>query len=99
MRRTNKIKNNRQKEAKISAIKKSKYVLLKNEKNLKNEQKIKLKEVQEKIPELGKRHSLKEQLRDIYERAKKDANPTLLLIDWLKKAKDYLPKSVKTIIR
>ena len=95
----NKIKNNRQKEAKISAIKKSKYVLLKNEKNLKNEQKIKLKEVQEKIPELGKRHSLKEQLRDIYERAKKDANPTLLLIDWLKKAKDYLPKSVKTIIR
>ena len=44
-------------------------------------------------------HSLKEQLRKIYELEKKDANPTLLLIDWLEEAKSYFPKSVKTIIR
>lgn len=95
----NKIKNKSQKEAKLSAINRSKYVLLKNEKDLKEEQKIKLKEVQKQMPELGKMHGLKEQIRDIYERENKDANPTLLLIDWLKKAKKYFPKSVKTIIR
>lgn len=94
-----KIKNKAKKDAKLSAINKSKYVLLKNEKKLKLEQKLKLKEVQDQIPELGKMHSLKEQLRNIYEVDKKEANPTLLLIDWLQKAKSYFPQSVKTIIR
>ena len=51
------------------------------------------------MPELGKMHSLKEQLRDIYDRLDKDANPTLILIDWLKQAKKYFPKSVSTILR
>ncbi len=92
------IKNKRQKDAKLSAINKSKYVLLKNESSLKKEEKLKLKEVQKQIPELGKMHGLKEQLRQIYEKVKKDA-PTLLLIDWLEEAKYYFPKSVKTIIR
>ena len=44
-------------------------------------------------------HRLKEELRDIYEGSEKDANPTLLLIDWLLEAKQYFPESVSTIIR
>jgi len=95
----NKIKNKSQKSAKISALNQSKYVLLKKEKDLKEDQKIKLKSIQEKIPVLGKMHRLKEQLRDIYERLEKDANPTLLLIDWLLEAKEFFPESVRTIIR
>lgn len=94
----NKIKSKTQKDAKLSAINKSKYVLLKNEKDLKAEQIIKLKKIPEKIPELGKMHALKEQLRNIYESLKKDV-PTLLLIDWIVEAEKYFPKSVKTIIR
>lgn len=94
-----KIKKKSQREARLSVLNKSKYVLLKNEKDLKEEQKIKLKEIQEKIPELGKMHRLKEQLRDIYERSEKSVNSTLLLIDWLLEAKEYFSESVKTIIR
>lgn len=93
------IKRKSKREAALSVLNDSKYALIKNEQNLKEEQKVKLKEIQDKIPELGKMHGLKEQLRDIYERVEKDADPTLLLIDWLLEAKDYFPKSVSTIIR
>ena len=94
-----KLKKKSLKEAQMSALNKSKYVLLKNEKDLNEQEKIKLKEIQEQIPELGKMHRLKEQLRDIYSRSEKSANPTLLLIDWLLEAKEYFGESVKTIIR
>ena len=93
------IKKKPQKKAKLSALNKIKYVLLKNEEDLKEEQKIKLKEIKHQIPELGKMHRLKERIRAIYERVEKDAAPTLLLIDWVLEAKDYFPKSVNTIIR
>lgn len=76
----------------MSPLNDSKYVLIKNEINLKEEQKVKLKEVQKKIPELGKMHGLKEQLRDIYERVEKDASPTLLLMDWLLEAFIIFPQ-------
>lgn len=93
------IKKKSRREAALSPLNNSKYVLIKNKNNLKEEQKVKLKEIQEKIPKLGKMHGLKEQLRDIYERVEKDASPTLLLMDWLLEAKEYFPKSVSTIIR
>ncbi len=41
-------------------------------------------------------HRIKEQLRNIYERSEKEANPILLLIDWLGQ-RVFL--CVKTIIR
>jgi len=39
--------------AKLAALNQSKYMLLKNEKDLNEEQVRKLKEIQEQIPELG----------------------------------------------
>ncbi|MBC6478497.1 MAG: transposase [Hormoscilla sp. GM7CHS1pb] len=83
----------------LSVLNKSKYVLLKNEKDLKEEQKNKLKEIQEKLPKLGKMHHLKEQLRMIYESDEKSGNTTLQLLDWILEAREYFSESVKTIIR
>jgi transposase len=81
------------------SLKGSKYILLKSEKKLSNQQKEKLKKVKEASPLVDIMHSLKEEFSDIFEKSSNLGEGTLKLIDWLKKAEPYYKKSVKTIKR
>jgi transposase len=96
---TLKIKDKEEKEEKLVAITKSKYVLLKNYKNLKEEEKEKLKEVQKHFPKLKKMYGQKERMRLIYETSKNWEEGLLKIANWLKqvKIKDLFPDSRKTI--
>jgi transposase len=53
----------------LEGLKKSKYVLLKNESALNKEQKAKLVQVKDVSPTLKTRHELKEEIRRIFEQA------------------------------
>lgn len=98
-RETEKIKSKSKKEKILSGLKKSKYVLLKNEKDLNEDEKEKLKEVEIVAPTLTKMHGLKEKLRDIFESSKDWREGLLSLADWLKDISDYFPKSFGTVKR
>ena len=63
-----KIKNKKEKEKILEGLAKSKYVLLKNEENLKEKEKTKLKEVFKISSLLGEMHKLKEGFREIFEK-------------------------------
>ena len=62
-RKLKEIKKKAKREKLTLVITNSKYSLLKNEKDLNEEQKEKLKQVQKVFPELGDMHRLKEELR------------------------------------
>jgi transposase len=96
-REVNKIKNKKEREEKLEAIKNSKYILLKNYINLKPEEKEKLKEVQRNFPKLKKMYSQKERFRLIYEKSKNWQEGLLKIGNWLKQVKDLFPESSKTI--
>ncbi len=66
-------KQKAEKEAKLEVLKRSKYSLLKNEKDLTETQKIKLEAIKEKLTNLKKMQELKEEFRKIYETSN---NPT-----------------------
>ena len=93
------IKNKSEKDEILSGLKKSKYVLLKNKEDLKEPEQEKLKEVEKVAPILGKMHSLKEELRQIFDLSKDWIEGLLDLADWLKNIFDYFPKSFGTIKR
>jgi transposase len=98
-REAGKMKNKKDKEEILGGIAKSKYVLLKNEEDLVEKEQKKLKEVSKVSPKLGEMHKLKEEFRKIFEK-NTDWNGGLFeLIDWIKKAVSYFPKSCKTIRR
>ena len=82
----------------LAAIKESKYALLKNEKDLNEPQKYKLKQVKKMFPKLATMQVLKEELREIFETAK-NAEGLIKLLDWLEKSVAYFPKASQTIIR
>ncbi len=88
-----------EKEQILSGLNKSKYALLKNEKELTDKQKDKLKEVKKLSPILAKMHSLKEEFRDIFETNFNWVEGLLSLGDWLRNAQEYFPKSFATIRR
>ena len=88
-----------EKEQILSGLNKSKYALLKNEKDLTDKQKDKLKEVKKVSPILAKMHSLKEEFRDIFETNFNWVEGLLSLGDWLRNAQEYFPKSLATIRR
>lgn len=92
-------KLNKKKEKILSGLTKSKYALIKNECNLNERQKEKLKEVKTVCPTLGIMHEFKEKFRDILEQEKDGLSGLLKISDWLKKAGEYYPNSKKTIIR
>jgi transposase len=92
-----KIKNKEEKEKKLKAITKSKYVLLKNYIDLKPEEKEKLKEVQEHFPILKKMYGQKERLRLIYEKSNSWQEGIFKIGNWLKQVKNLFPKSSQTI--
>ena len=88
-----------EKEQILSGLNKSKYALLKNEKELTDKQKDKLKQVKKVSPILAKMHSLKEEFRDIFETNFNWVEGLLSLGDWLRNAQEYFPKSFATIRR
>jgi transposase len=83
----------------LSGLTKSKYVLLKNQEDLKESEQEKLKEVQKVAPVLREMHRLKEQLRNIFETQKNWSEGLLNLADWLKDISEYFPQSFGTIKR
>jgi transposase len=83
----------------LEGLKKSKYVLLKNEKDLREEQENKLTQVKEVSPKLKIRHELKEEIRNFFEQSDNWLTGLLKLGIWLASAKKYFPDSQKTIIR
>ncbi|MDJ0716482.1 MAG: transposase, partial [Prochloraceae cyanobacterium] len=83
------MKSKSRKEKILEGLKKSKYVLLKNEKDLKDPEKEKLKELEKLAPVLTKMHSLKEELRDIFETSRDWSEGLLEIADWLKEISKY----------
>lgn len=88
-----------EKEKKIAALTKSKYSLLKNEKDLTENQKDKLKSVLEVSPHLSKMHALKEEFRNIFEVKHSWGEGVLKLLDWIHDAISFFPQSIGTIKR
>jgi transposase len=82
----------------LEGLKKSKYVLLKNEKDLSEEQKSKLIQVKEVSSSLKRMHELKEEIRKIFEQTNNWLTGLFKLGIWLASAKKYFPNSQKTII-
>jgi transposase len=83
----------------LEGFKKSKYVLLKNEKDLSEEQESKLIEVKEVSSKLKRMHELKEEIRKIFEQSNNWLTGLFQLGRWLASAKKYFPDSQNTIIR
>jgi transposase len=77
----------------------SKYVLLKAESELNEQQKVKLEQVKEVCPRLAVMHGLKEEFTQLFDQAKNLGDGTLKLLDWLVKSAHFFPRSVKTIKR
>ena len=98
-RKAEKLKDKKEKKTIIEGLKKSKYCLLKNRKDLDVGQKQKLKQIKDVAPRLIKMYGLKEKLRSIFESKKSETIALLKLTHWLKKAAEYFPSSCGTIIR
>lgn len=77
----------------------SKYAILKNEKDLSNEQKDKLAQVREVSSRLATMHKLKEDFRKIFEKKENWAEGLLGLGKWLSEAQKYFVNSQATIYR
>jgi transposase len=88
-----------EKERILAGLNKSKYSLIKNEDSLNEEQKIRLKAVQEVSPTLAKMHSLKEKFRQIFESHTSWGDSIIQLLDWMYDAMLLFPKSIGTMIR
>ncbi len=82
-----------------AALHQTKYVLLKSEEDLTQEQQLKLEYLRKVSPLLARMHSLKEEFREIFETSHNWADGTLRLLDWLASASSDFQKSVGTITR
>ncbi len=76
-----------------------KYVLLKSQASLNEEQREKLAALPQVSPTLTRMHQLKENFREIFETASDWGDGTLKLLDWLVNAQTDFQKSVGTITR
>lgn len=86
--------------AKLKAtLHQSKYVLLKPENDLTQQQQLKLEARPKASPYLVRMHRLKEEFREIFESSEDWADGTLKLLDWLASAGADFQKSVRTISR
>lgn len=83
----------------LAGLKNSKYTLLKNEKDLNEEQAKKLIEVQNISPKLKVMHELKEKIIKVFNQRIDWYTGVFKLGMWLSKAKTYFPESNNTIIR
>ncbi len=93
------LENESEKEGILTGLKKSKYALLKNEKDLTEKQQSKLKEVKKVDNTLATMHQFKEEFRDIFETSDNWVEALFSLADWLKDAQEYFPESSGTIRR
>jgi len=83
----------------LDGIKKSKYVLLKNEEDLNEEQQTKLIQVKAVSSILKAMLELKEKIRTIFNKTNDWYTAVFKLGIWLSKAKQYFPNSNNTVIR
>lgn len=83
----------------LASTKGSKYVLLKASAKLNDQQKLKLEQVKEVCPTLAVMHALKEEFKQLFDQGSNLGDGTIKLLDWLVKAAQFFPKSVKTIQR
>lgn len=83
----------------LESLKKSKYVLLKAEKDLSETERDKLKAIKKHSPLIKKMHKLKEEFHEVFEESKDVGSGTIKLINWVKKASAYYKNSVATIKR
>lgn len=93
------LENESEKEQMIAGLNKSKYALLKNEKDLTEKQKDKLEEVKKLDKTLATMHQFKEEFRDIFEQNNNWVDGLFSLADWLRDAQEYFPESSGTITR
>ena len=77
----------------------SKYVLLRNEKDLNERQREKLIEVGKVSPKLATMYRLKEEFREIFESSENWAGGTLRLLDWMADSSTFFKQSCGTIKR
>ena len=98
-RAANKIEDKAEKEKLEAVLSNSKYALLKPEKNLTKQQKLKLDEIKEAVPSLAKMHTQKEALRAIFENTKDGTDGMLKIAIWMKKSQEIFKDSVGTIGR
>ena len=83
----------------LTGLKKSKYALLKNKKDLTEKQQDKLEEVKKVDNTLATMHQFKEEFRDVFETSNNWVEGLFSLADWLKNAQEYFPESSGTIRR
>ena len=95
----NKMSNSPEKAAKLKAINGSKFVLLKNRKNLSDSQNLKKEEVLNKFPVLNEMCALKDEFQEIFESSNSWFDGLVKLRDWLKKSANLFPKSQGTVRR
>lgn len=88
-----------QQEQILEGLNKSKYILLKNESDLNEEQKNKLIQVKAVSPSLKLMHELKEKIRRVFNKTNDWYTAVFKLGIWLSKAKKYFPNSNNTFIR
>ena len=87
----------KQREKLFSTLKGGKYVLLKRERDLSDQQKEKLLDMKNASPQLEVMHQLKEEFTEIFDNSKNLGEGTLKLVNWLLKANSFFPKTVRTI--
>jgi transposase len=94
-----KIRKKADRERVLEGLTGSKYVLLKNEKDLNDRQREKLIEVSQVSPKLATMYRLKEEFRGIFEAAENWADGTLKLLDWMVESSALFKQSCGTIKR
>ena len=94
-----KITRKAERERILEGLNGSKYVLLKNEKDLNERQREKLIEVSKVSPKLATMHRLKEEFRKIFESSENWAGGTLRLLDWMVDSSVFFKQSCGTIKR
>lgn len=94
-----KIKKKAERERVLEGLNGSKYVLLKNEKDLSERQREKLIEVSKVSPKLATMHRLKESFRGIFESPENWVEGTLELLDWMVESSTLFKRSCGTIKR
>lgn len=94
-----KIRKKAERERVLKGLTGSKYALLKNKKNLNEQQEAKLEEVSKVCPTLAEMHRLKEDFRDIFDKFDNWTDGTLKLLDWMKKSSTLFKGTCGTIKR
>jgi len=94
-----KITKKAERERVLKGITGSKYALLKNEEELNERDRDKLKEVSEVSPTLAEMHRLKEEFRDIFDVSENWVEGTLELLDWMAQSSTLFKRSCGTIKR